>query len=76
MSDFKVDIKKLLIGAVIALVGLCSLGDPDSILLALAIMAFGVLMVLNALVSYVAIAMDSGELVIIPLVVLSATRPI
>ena len=50
MSDFKVDIKKLLIGAVIALVGLCSLGDPDSILLALAIMAFGVLMVLNALV--------------------------
>ena len=69
VSDFKVDIKKLLIGAVIALVGLCSLGDPDSILLALAIMAFGVLMVLNALVSYVAISMDSGELVIIPLVV-------
>lgn len=68
VSDFKVDIKNLLIGAVVALVGLCSLGDPDSILLALAIMAFGVLMVLNALVSYVAISMDSGELVIIPLV--------
>lgn len=74
VSNFRVDIKNLLIGAVIALFGLGELGDPNGLVVGLVALVFGVLMVLNALISYVAISLDSGEVVIIPLVIFERSK--
>lgn len=74
VSDFRVDIKNLLIGAFIALFGFSNLGSSNGFVIGLILAVFGVLMVLNALISYVSISMDSGEVVIIPLVVFERSK--
>ena len=74
VSDFRVNIKNLLIGAFIALWGMGELGSTNGFVIGLVLMVFGVLMVLNALISYVSISMDSGEVVIIPLVIFERSK--
>ena len=74
VSDFRVDVKKLLIGVLIAFTGLGDFGSADGFLLGLILTVFGALMVLNALISYVSITMDSGEVIIVPLVVFERSK--
>lgn len=70
VSNFRVDIKNLLIGAVVAFMGFdCLFVYSEGRFWYFLMALVGVLMILNALISYVAISMDSGEIVTIPLVV-------
>lgn len=68
-SEFRLDFKSLIIGIVLTFIGFCCLGAQDIGFWMLLLMLFGINMVLNAFIAYVAINMDSGEMQVIPLII-------
>lgn len=73
-TDSKLNLKRLLLGALLALVGFSSFGSADSFVLALILSLLGALLVLNAFENDVIVTLDSSLVIDIPLVVFEKAK--
>ena len=71
-TDFRVNVKQLLIGAIIAIVGLASMGD--SFLAGLILLALGVIDALNALQTALIVSTTAGEQVLLFFVIFEKAK--